>query len=90
MLGKMAKDMPGLGNKEETEVGINADVGDSIAENGEEGEVKETGRVTDAQLLDLSTKLADNWKKLALKLGTDDDKLAEISEKDDSDSALLC
>eukprot|EP00091_Calanus_sinicus_P023443 TRINITY_DN7922_c0_g1_i1.p1 TRINITY_DN7922_c0_g1~~TRINITY_DN7922_c0_g1_i1.p1 ORF type:complete len:291 (-),score=114.46 TRINITY_DN7922_c0_g1_i1:52-924(-) len=85
MLGKMAKEMPGLGAKEETEVGMNADVGDAIAENGEEGEVKETGRVTDAQLVDLSTKLADSWKKLAPKLGIADDKLAEISENDDSD-----
>eukprot|EP00090_Calanus_glacialis_P013654 TRINITY_DN2230_c0_g1_i1.p1 TRINITY_DN2230_c0_g1~~TRINITY_DN2230_c0_g1_i1.p1 ORF type:complete len:654 (-),score=223.35 TRINITY_DN2230_c0_g1_i1:66-2027(-) len=85
MLGKMAKEMPGLGAKEETEVGMSADVGDAIAENGEEGEVKETGRVTDAQLVDLSFKLADDWKKLAPKLGIADDKLTEISENDDSD-----
>jgi hypothetical protein len=45
----------------------------------------DVGRVTDVQLADLSIKLANNWKKLALKLGIADDKLAEISEKIYSD-----
>jgi len=84
MLGKMAKEMPGLGLKEDA-AEMNADVGDDIAENGEEGEVKDSGKVTDVQLSDLATKLAGNWKKLAPKLGIPDDKLSEISENDDSD-----
>ena len=29
--------------------------------------------------------MADNWKKLALKLGIADDKLSKISENNDSD-----
>ena len=61
------------------------DVGDAIPENGEEGEVKEIGKVTEAQVLNLSTKLASHWKKLAPKLGIADEKLAEISEKEISD-----
>eukprot|EP00092_Neocalanus_flemingeri_P011999 GFUD01012936.1.p1 GENE.GFUD01012936.1~~GFUD01012936.1.p1 ORF type:complete len:653 (-),score=159.55 GFUD01012936.1:48-2006(-) len=86
MLGKMAKEMPGLGQKEEMSE-MTADVGDAIAENlnGEEGEVKESGKVTEAQVSDLASKLASHWKKLAPKLGIADDKLAEISEKDISD-----
>jgi len=84
MLGKMAKEMPGLAQKEETE--MNADVGDAIGENnGEEGEVKESSRVTDAQLKDLSSNLASHWNKLAPKLGVSDEKLAEISEKCETD-----
>ena len=47
--------------------------------------MKETGRVTDAQLVDLSFKLADDWKKLAPKLGIADDKLSKIYENNDSD-----
>ena len=65
---------------------MNADVGDAIGENnGEEGEVKESGRVTDAQLKDLSSNLASHWNKLAPKLGVPDEKLAEISEKCETD-----
>ena len=45
----------------------------------------ERGRWRRRRLVDLSNKLADNWKKLALKLGIADDKLTEISENDDSD-----
>jgi len=84
MLGKMAKEMPGLGHKEEA-TEMTDDVGDAIPENGEEGEVKEIGKVTEAQVLNLSTKLASHWKKLAPKLGIADEKLAEISEKEISD-----
>jgi len=84
MLGKMAKEMPGLGIKEDT-AEMNADVGDDIAENGEEVEAKDSGKVTDVQVSDLATKLASHWKKLSPKLGIADDRLAEISEKDDGD-----
>jgi len=65
---------------------MNADVGDAIGENnGEEGEVTESGRVTDAQLKDLSSNLSSHWNKLIPKLGVPDEKLAEISEKCETD-----
>jgi len=84
MLGKMAKEMPGLGLKEESE--MTDDVGDAIADNNaEDGEVKESGKVTSAQLVELSSKLAAFWKKLAPKLGIADEKLSEISESGESD-----
>jgi len=62
------------------------DVGDAIADNNaEDGEVKESGKVTSAQLVELSSKLASFWKKLAPKLGIADEKLSEISESGESD-----
>jgi len=83
MLGKMAKEMPSLGIKEDQD--MNTDVGESITENGDDGEVKDCGKVTEDQISQLAEKLAMHWKKLAPKLGISDDKFNHISNSSDSE-----
>merc|ERR1719369_219959 len=79
--------MPGLGHKEEVE-----DAGDNLAENCDEGdgEGKASGRITDAEVLELSAKLASHWKKLAPKLGLPDEKLAEIGDNKENSDEEKC
>ena len=91
MLGKMAKEMPATGTKEDAE--MSTDLGDSIADtneggdNGETGdaEVKDTGKVSDEQLSLLAGKLAAHWLRLAPKLGVADNKLEEIKKEESSE-----
>jgi len=91
MLGKMAKEMPAAGTKEDAE--MSTDLGDSIADtneggdNGESGdaEVKDSGKVSDEQLALLADKLAAHWLRLAPKLGVADNKLEEIKKEESSE-----
>ena len=84
MLGKMAKEMPSVGSKDDTselmEEGDNIGSGE---ENGEAGDAN--GKVTAEQAAQLAAKLAEHWLKLAPKLGVADEKLKEIKAKDVGD-----
>merc|ERR1712098_581177 len=84
MLGKMAKEMPNAPNKddsvEDMEQGDN-EVGEGDENGASEEDATTNPKVTEEQLVDLASKLADHWSKLAPKLGIADDKLKEIDEK---------
>jgi len=88
MLGKMAKEMPNAPNKddsvEDMEQGDN-EVGEGEENGASEEDATANPKVTEEQLVDLASKLADHWSKLAPKLGIADDKLNEIKEKYEKD-----
>jgi len=88
MLGKMAKEMPNAPNKddsvEDMEQGDN-EVGEGEENGASEEDATANPKVTEEQLVDLASKLADHWSKLAPKLGIADDKLKEIKEKYEKD-----
>jgi len=87
MLGKMAKEMPGINSKQDTagsqEEEMNMDeVGDAIPETGG-GDAAEkadpnAGVLTDGQCAELASRLASHWRKLAPKLGLADEKVAAM------------
>jgi THO complex subunit 1 len=92
MLNKMAKEMPGIGVKEENGE-IPSDPNDDVGEMGEsmekeedESEMKGSVRCTPEQLAALSKILADHYSKLAPKLGIEKEdvkKFEEAHEKND-------
>jgi len=88
MLGKMAKEMPNAPNKddsvEDMEQGDN-EVGEGEENGASEEDATANPKVTEEQLVDLASKLADHWSKLAPKLGIADDKLKEIKDKYEKD-----
>lgn len=80
MLGKMAKELP----KDDTTELMEEDNEGEAEENGEEA-ASDNAKVTDEQAVELSSKLAEHWEKLAPKFGIADDKLAEIKAKEESE-----
>ena len=80
MLGKMAKELP----KDDTTELMEEDNEGEAEENGEEAG-SDNAKVTDEQAVELSSKLAEHWEKLAPKFGIADDKLAEIKAKEESE-----
>ena len=90
MLGKMAKEMaktnPNATGDENGDLMDEAENGNDTEENGDnEVEDNTNVKVSDEQIVELSVKLAENWEKLAPKLGVADDKLKEIKDKDVAD-----
>jgi len=86
MLNKMAKEMPGIGVKEENgevtsdpndDVG---EMGDSMEKEDEESDMKVPLRCTVEQLEALSKLLGEHYTKLAPKLGIEKDKVKEVEE----------
>ena len=88
MLGKMAKEMAKNTAANGDENGDLMEEGDdNTEENGDNEQEENTNvKVSDEQIVELANKLAENWLKLAPKLGVADDKLNEIKEKDIADS----
>lgn len=94
MLGKMAKEMPGINSKQEV-VGsqdeeMNMDeVGDAIPEAGGAEACDKAdsaaGVLTDAQCAELASKLAGYWRKLAPKLGLAEEKVAAMEAEVDGE-----
>lgn len=82
MLDKMSKEMPGIATGKEENGEIVSDEGlDNTLEEGkdDEGEVKNT--CSEEQLEALAELLAENYSKLAPKLGIEKDKVTEIEEE---------
>jgi len=91
MLEKMAKDMPNL-VKPSPEVVSNGSNGveeEPEGESGEGGAQEQVNRVTDKQVGELAKRLSTHWKKLAPKLGIQEDKMVEIQGEEDSEAACL-
>jgi len=95
MLGKMAKEMPGINSKQEVlgsqDEEMNMDeVGDAIPEaagGAEAGDKADSaaGVLTDAQCAELASKLAGHWRKLAPKLGLAEEKVAAMEAEVDGE-----
>ena len=83
-MGKMAKEMPSL-QKEDTDVSQDGDTEMDTEET--EAPTKENSKIEEEQMVQLSSKLASHWLKLAPKFGVPDDKLAEIKNQDGEDEA---
>ena len=83
MLGKMAKEMPSL-QKEDTDVSQ-----DDTEMDTEETEAptKENSKIEEEQMVQLSSKLASHWLKLAPKFGVPDEKITEIKNQDGDDES---
>jgi len=83
MLGKMAKEMPGLleskseGNDSQDNGEMNMDeVGDSIPE-----PKSESSLVTEVQVTELASRLATHWRRIAPKLGLAEEKVATVERE---------
>jgi len=92
MLEKMSKDMPSLVKSEieESENGVNGENGLAEVEGETEAVDTETVvKVTNEQVGELAKRLSTHWKKLAPKLGIQEDKMLEIQGEEDSEAACL-
>jgi len=91
MLGKMAKDMPGIVSK--TEINDSHDngemnmdeVGDAIPDSSITTTKSESGLVTEAQCSLLAAKLASHWRRLVPKLGLADEKVSSVEADSDKE-----
>jgi len=85
MLDKMSKEMPGIGEKEGKEENgeLGSDEGglDNTMDEGKDEEGGEKNKCSEEQLEALSELLAENYTKLAPKLGIEKDKVVEIEEQ---------
>ena len=84
MLGKMAKEMPSL-QKEDTDVSQDGDTEMDTEET--EAPTKENSKIEEEQMVQLSSKLASHWLKLAPKFGVPDEKIMEIKNQDGDEEA---
>ena len=84
-MGKMAKEMPSLQKEDSTDVSQDGDPEMDTEE--AEAPAKENSKIEEEQMVQLSSKLASHWLKLAPKFGVPDEKITEIKNQDGDDEA---